>query len=114
MASNSDGLWLDDLLSERTNVPERMGGVEKKLRFVSGLVDELFLLLRINKYPIILDKPQYKVTVGKLKDKKWVKIYEEEDMELLPLLTRCEKFLKKYRDDHKDYILTKPGGGDII
>ena len=40
--------------------------------------------------------------------------YHDEGMELLPLLKRLKKYLEKWKENHKEYNLQKPGGGISI
>lgn len=108
MGNKDDGVWLDDLFCER------LSGSEKLLRDIYRTADEFFLLVRLNRYPLVSNMPQYRIIICKVKQGKWRIIFEESGMELEPVLKKIKKKLEKYKEDNKEYIIQKAGGGEFI
>lgn len=109
MGNKDDGVWLDELLCG-----EKLSGTEKLWRDIYRIADEFYLLVRLHRYPLVADIPQYKITICKLKSKKWYILFEEKGMELEVLLKKMKKKLEGYKDDNKEYIIQKAGGGEFI
>lgn len=109
MEKNSDGAWLDDLLCG-----EKLSGTEKLWRDIYRIADEFYLMVKLNRYPLVADIPQYKITICKSRNRKWHILFEERGMELEQLLKKVRKQLNSYKDDHKEYIVQRPGGGEMI
>lgn len=108
---NKDGVWLDDLLCG-----EKLSGTEKLWRDIYRVCDEYYLLIRLLKFPLTSNVPEYSLIIyGKDKVGKWGReLYKDKSMELEPLLKRTKKWLNNYRDNHKEYNLQKPGGGEMV
>lgn len=108
---SKEDLWLDDLLCG-----EKLSGTEKLWRGIYNICDEFHLLIRLLKYPLTSNRPEYSIVIYK-QDKlgKWGKeLYKDTGMELEPILKKLKKWLVEYKDKHKEYNLTKPGGGVMI
>ena len=108
MGNKDDGVWLDDLFCER------LSGTEKLWRDIYRITDEFYLLVRLDRYPLVANEPQYSLKVCKLKNKKWYLIYEVQGMELQVVLKTMIRKLDKYKDDHREYMVQRPGGGEFI
>lgn len=106
--NKEDGIWLEDLFSER------LSGTEKLWRDIYRTADEFQMMVRLDRYPLVLDMQQYVITIGKVKKGKWIKIYSFKGMELEPLLKQIKKTMEKYKLEHKEYLVQRPGGGEMI
>ena len=109
IAPNKDGLWPEDILLNK-----KVTGVEKTIRDVGNLCDDLFLTIRLIKYPLTSDLKEYSLVIGKVKDNKLLILYKAENMELQLILNSALKWLKEYQLRNKRYDLQKPGGGELI
>lgn len=107
--NNEDGVWITDMLCG-----ERLKGLEKLLRDTYRIADELYMLINIKRYPLVVvpDLPQYDVTVSKVIKNKWVVISREKGMELEIIFNKVKRKLEEYKREHKDYLLTKSNGGE--
>lgn len=106
---SSDGVWLEDMLCG-----ERLSGTEKLWRDINRICDEFYLLVKFTRFPLTADIPQYQIIICKYKKDKLYKVTEEVGMELDVVLKKVKKYLEKYKMDHKEYNLQKPGGGEMI
>lgn len=109
MENKSGGVWIDDILCG-----EKLSGTEKLWRDIYRIADEFYLLVKLSRYPLVANTPQYKITICKVKKQQWYILFEEKGMEMEPLLRKIKRLLNKYRDDHKEYIVQKSGGGEFI
>ena len=109
MEKNKDGVWLDDILCDT-----QLTGSEKLWRDINRIADEFYLLVTMYRYPLISEAQQYTVRICRNKNKKWLIIYEAQGMELDVVLRKIKKKLEKYKDDNKEYIIQKAGGGEFI
>lgn len=109
MENNNDGVWITDMLCG-----ERLRGLEKLLRDTYRIADELYLLINIKRYPLVVvpSLHQYHITVCKPKDNKWLVLFEEKGMELEIIFNKLKRELEKYKRDHKEYLVTKANGGE--
>lgn len=109
MEKNNDGVWLDDLLVEK------LSGTEKLWRDIYRIADEFYLAITLVKYPLTSYKPSYTIKVYKKSKDGWNKILvEQKGMELGLILKKILKELNKYKDEHKSYVIQRPGGGELI
>lgn len=109
MEKNNDGIWLDDLLVEK------LSGTEKLWRDIYRIADEFYLAITLVKYPLTSYKPSYTIKVYKKSKDGWNKVLvEQKGMELKLILKKILKELNKYKDEHKSYLIQKPGGGEMI
>lgn len=109
MEKNNDGVWLDDLLVEK------LSGTEKLWRDIYRIADEFYLAITLVKYPLTSYKPSYTIKVYKKSKDGWNKILvEQKGMELGLILKKILKELNKYKDEHKSYVIQRPGGGEMI
>lgn len=109
MEKNNDGVWLEDLLVEK------LSGTEKLWRDIYRIADEFYLAITLVKYPLTSSKPSYIIKVYKKSKDGWNKILvEQKGMELGLILKKILKELNKYKDEHKSYVIQRPGGGEMI
>lgn len=109
MEKNNDGVWLDDLLVEK------LSGTERLWRDIYRIADEFYLAITLVKYPLTSGKPSYTIKVYKKSKDGWNKILvEQKGMELGLILKKILKELNKYKDEHKSYVIQRPGGGEMI
>lgn len=109
MEKNNDGIWLEDLLVEK------LSGTEKLWRDIYRIADEFYLAITLVKYPLTSYKPSYTIKVYRKSKDGWNKILvEQKGMELELILKKILKELNKYKDEHKSYLIQKPGGGEMI
>ena len=109
MEKNNGGIWLDDLLVEK------LSGTEKLWRDIYRIADKFYLAITLVKYPLTSDKPSYTIKVYKKSKDGWNKILvEQKGMELGLILKKILKELNKYKDEHKSYVIQRPGGGEMI
>jgi hypothetical protein len=109
MEKNNDGVWLEDLLVEK------LSGTEKLWRDIYRIADEFYLAITLVKYPLTSYKPSYSIKVYKKTKDGWNKvIVEQKGMELELILKKILKELNKYKDEHKTYVIQRPGGGELI
>lgn len=109
MEKNNDGVWLDDLLVEK------LSGTEKLWRDIYRIADEFYLAITLVKHPLTSYKPSYTIKVYKKSKDGWNKILvEQKGMELGLILKKILKELNKYKDEHKSYVIQRPGGGEMI
>lgn len=109
MEKNNDGVWLEDLLVEK------LSGTEKLWRDIYRIADEFYLAITLVKYPLTSYKPSYTIKVYKKSKDGWNKILvEQKGMELGLILKKILKELNKYKDEHKSYVIQRPGGGEMI
>lgn len=111
MEKNNDGVWLEDLFMEK------LSGTEKLWRDIYRITDEFYLTISLIKYPLTSYKQSYTIRIYKKNSKtgKWdIVLVEQKGMELEPMLKKILKELNKYKDEHKQYNLQKPGGGEMI
>lgn len=109
MEKNNDGIWLEDLLVEK------LSGTEKLWRDIYRIADEFYLAITLVKYPLTSYKPSYTIKVYKKSKDGWNKILvEQKGMELGLILKKILKELNKYKDEHKSYVIQRPGGGEMI
>jgi len=109
MEKNNDGVWLEDLLVEK------LSGTEKLWRDIYRIADEFYLAITLVKYPLTSYKPSYTIKVYKKSKDGWNKVLvEQKGMELELILKKILKELNKYKDEHKNYVIQKPGGGELI
>lgn len=109
MENKDNGVWLDDLLTDK-----RLSGTEKLWRDIYRVADEFRLMVRFHRYPLTMMRAQYAVSIYKVVNKKWTIQFKQEGMELEPLLKGIRKTLDNYKDEHKEYIIQKAGGGEFI
>lgn len=109
MGKNNNGIWIEDLLCG-----EKLSGTEKLWRDIYRIADEFYLLVTAVRYPLTSDVQQYRINVCKIKKGKWFILFEEGGMELEIILRKLKKKLVTYKDEHKEYNLRKPGGGEMI
>lgn len=109
MEKNNDGVWLEDLLVEK------LSGTEKLWRDIYRIADEFYLAITLVKYPLTSYKLSYTIKVYKKSKDGWSKVLiEQKGMELELILKKILKELNKYKDEHKSYVIQKPGGGELI
>ena len=89
---------------------------EKTIRNVCNLCDELYLEFIFHKYPLTIDRPQYKINIcrRKILEDKLINLKCFQGMELDKVFKDAQKYLEKYKADHKEYNLSKPEGGGFI
>lgn len=105
----ADGVWFEELLCD-----ERLSGTEKLWRDIYRIADEFFLMVSCRRYPLVSELQQYHISICKAKKGKWYILFEEEGMELEVVLKKLRKKLESYKDDHKEYLIQRPGGGEMI
>ncbi len=105
---NEGDLWIDDLLGESISRSEMMW------KEIYAITDKFNFIIKFMRYPLALDTMHYVITIYKAKDGKWVSIYQQKGMELLPLLRKVKIHLQEYELKHKEYIVMKPGAGELI
>lgn len=108
MGKNDEGIWLDDILCSK-----ELGGTEKLWRDIYRVADRRNLLVNFRKYPIAYS-PEYEIEIFKKKKDGWFLFIKETGMELEPLLRKIKKLVENYYNDTKEYIVQKPGGGDMV
>ena len=101
------GKMSDFALDLEEAMRERLSGIETQLRNMNSLCGEFFLKYTLEKTPIQMKSVSYRITISKVKDGKWSPIHRDEGMELEILLKKTNKWLELYRNEHKDYGLTK-------
>lgn len=109
MEMNNKSLSMFDTLCNN-----RLGNTERLWRDIYRIADEHYLLIRYQRYPLISEKSQYKVTVYNVKDKEWVVLFEEEGMALDDILMKLKKQLNKYHIKNREYLIQKPGSSEMI
>lgn len=102
---------MDDLFGMLKETPN-----EKLIRNVMNLCDELYLELIFHKYPLTADKPQYKLNIcrRKILEDKLVNLKAFTGMEMDKVYKDAQKYLEKYKADHREYNLTKPERGGYL
>lgn len=98
---SKDGVWIDDLLSES------LTNIEKLWREIYRLTDKYCFKVKMCRYPLIMNKLHYMVTIYKIKNKTWTILFEEKEMELELLLKKLKRKLDEYDYKHKEYIVNK-------
>lgn len=109
MEENKDGIWFEDLLCDA-----KISGTEKLWKEIHRLADRCFFLIRYRRYPLAMAVSQYKVTILKIKGNTLYKVFEESGMELDQILRKIKKKMENYYNEHKDYLVQKPGGGEMV
>ena len=105
---NEGDLWIDDLLGESISRSEMMW------KEIYAITDKFNFIIKFMRYPLALNTPHYVITIYKAQDKKWVAMYQQKGMELIPLLRKVKIHLQEYELKHKEYIVNKPGYGELI
>lgn len=102
---------MDDLFGMLKETPN-----EKLIRNVMNLCDELYLELIFHKYPLTADRPQYKLNICKRKilEDKLINLKTFTGMEMDKVYKDAQKYLEKYKADHREYNLTKPERGGYL
>ena len=102
---------MDDLFGMLKETPN-----EKLIRNVMNLCDELYLELIFYKYPLTADRPQYKLNIcrRKILEDKLVNLKVFTGMEMDKVYKDAQKYLEKYKADHREYNLTKPERGGYL
>lgn len=108
METNDNGIWFDDLIFDKLTDTERLW------REIFRIADEYRLMIRFHRHYLLSKRRQYTITVYKLKNGEEESIISVEAMELAPLLREVKQALNQYRNKHKDYLIQKPGIGELI
>lgn len=89
---------------------------EKLIRNVCNLCDELYLEFIFHKYPLTIDRKQYKINICKRKEieNKLYNLKAFEGMEMDKVFKDAQRYLEKYKADHREYNLSKPEGGGYL
>ena len=113
MSNDIDGVWIEDFLVD-SDIDIELKDSEKLWREIYTLADDLFLTVIYTKYPLVSNKQQHNISIYKSKNKVPVQVFEVQGMELKPVLKKANTFLKKYKEDRREYIVQKPYGGEFI
>lgn len=102
---------MDDLFGMLKETPN-----EKLIRNVMNLCDELYLELIFHKYPLTADRPQYKLNIcrRKILEDKLINLKTFTGMKMDKVYKDAQKYLEKYKADHREYNLTKPERGGYL
>ena len=79
-------------------------------------VTELYLELIFHKYPLTIDRQQYKLNICKRKilEDKLINLKCFKGMEFDKVFKEAQKYLEKYKAEHREYNLTKPERGGYL
>lgn len=102
---------MDDLFSMFKETPN-----EKLMRNVFNLCDELYLELIFHKYPLTADRQQYKLNIcrRKILEDKLINLKCFQGTEFDKIFREAQKYLEKYKAEHREYNLTKPERGGYL
>lgn len=89
--------------------------LENLIKSINNLADETYFTIYAKKFPLTMGLQEFDIKlVRSKKDGKQYCYFHEEGMELLPILKRTKKYLERWKDNHKEYNIQKPGGGEMI
>lgn len=86
---------------------------DKLLREIDNMCEKYFLTFNARKYPITSGRKCFDMKILKPgKEDKFYILYQDEGMEMVPMLKKIKAYLEKYDREHKDYHSQKSGGGE--
>lgn len=89
--------------------------MENIMKQIGNLIDRCGFTLYFKRHPLISELQLYDIKLGRNgKEGKINVYYHDEGMELMPMLKRLKKYLDRWYEDHRDYNIQKPGGGEYL
>lgn len=101
-----------DLMESPVHKTTQMENIMKQ---IGNLIDRCGFTLYFKRHPLISELQLYDIKLGrKGKEGKVNVYYHDEGMELMPMFKRLKKYLDRWYEDHRDYNIQKPGGGEYV
>ena len=89
--------------------------LESIMRDIGHLVDRCGFTLYFKRRPLISELQMYDIKLGRMnKEGKVAIYYHDEGMELMSMFKKLKKYLDKWYQDHRDYHMQRPGGGEMV
>ena len=106
---------MNEMFSDLLEAPiKKTTGMEKLIRDIGTMCDRTYFNLYFKRMPLTSGLQQYDIKLGFKEGEKVHIYYHDEGMDLMSMLKKCKKYLDKWYENHREYDLQKPGGGEMI